>query len=69
MHEGNYLVLTKIQGQETGRDALKAALFYGGEEEEEEKVLRKLLSPDTLSTGQFNAANIDLLKMHVPADA
>lgn len=65
MHEGNYLVLTKIQGQETGRDALKAALLYGGEEE----MLRKLLSPDTLSTGQFNAANIDLLKMHVPADA
>lgn len=66
MHEGNYLVLTKIQGRETARDALKAALLHGGEEEE---VLKKLLSPDTLSTGQFNAANIDLLKMHVPADA
>lgn len=65
MHDGNYLVLTKIQGRETGRDQLKAALLYGGEEE----VLRKLLSPDTLSTGQFNAANIDLLKMHVPPDA
>lgn len=37
MHEGNYLVLTKIQRPETGRDALKAALLYVCKEKEEER--------------------------------